>query len=318
MKRNEKITAELGTPSKTEGVKANTLESNLKVGEWLEKNKESISKDSNTIEKIDTIKSELDNKEYNKDTHPANRLKDPQSKVTFKLPEKKKKESTSASVKHFLNKYKRKLFLTLGLTTLLAPMSASGENKSISEKAFSDSVQTSDVKKIFRDSTQNNIDNVLKPGEKFRLLPEKIDVAGLTVEGRLLVATKETTKEVYLIKFSGEGEDLIGKELEALKALGLKPAPQKFLDEINTEAFNAAGKNLKVIDILDREAENLGQSRNMLVKENTVISIRNPVRTQTTEVGVMKDLGTTFDYATIAYRDKAENKTVGYSDTVTK
>jgi hypothetical protein len=66
---------------------------------------------------------------------------------------------------------------------------------------------------------------------------------------------------------------------------------------------------VKAIDVIYKEGENLGQTRPILVKENTVVNIRNAQGIQSTELESMQKLGTTFDYATIAYKDKDQNKT---------
>lgn len=190
---------------------------------------------------------------------------------------------------------------------------AEGVNNNVKDKVVTDSTQEAKMKGP-TDSLATTA-QILKADEKFREIPVSKEVGGIKIEGMILIPMpSDTTREYYIVQSSGEGSNLIGKELAALESLGLKPASGKYLDEINPEAFRKAGQNVKAIDVTFEEGENLGQTRPMMVKENTVILVRNPIRTQSTEVKAMEELGTSLDYATIVYKDKKDNKTVNFQD----
>lgn len=200
--------------------------------------------------------------------------------------------------------------IILGAGAVAAVGSAKAHEKS-PEKITTDSTISKQI--------EDPVNGPLKPGEKFRIIRETKQFDGLTLDGKLLLPImSDTTKEFYIVKFSGEGKNMIGKELEALKSMGLTPAPEKYLSEINPEAFKAAGSSVKAIDITKREAENLGQGAHALVKENDVVTVRNALnQINSMEIKAMEAVGGITDYATIAYKNKDKSTTANYSDGLT-
>ncbi len=173
-----------------------------------------------------------------------------------------------------------------------------------------------------KDSTKNTGEedpiNTLKPGEKFRQVPVNMELGGIKAEGMILIPMPgDTTKNYYLIKFSGEGENLIGKILAALKALNLKPGSGELLKYINDEAFRKAGKSVMAIDKIYTEAENLGQNQFVLVNENRTVMILNALKNiQTTEIRSMTQYGTTIDYAIFVTGEKNKSSSPNNGDYV--
>lgn len=196
-----------------------------------------------------------------------------------------------------------KKFLTIAAVTGASLTAKAEGNKNLSDSAHlkNKTEQASNP----TDSLFSSEANTLKPGEKFKEIIVGKEFAGIKVESMVLIPSTDTTKEVYLVSFSGEGDNLIGKELLALKNLGLKPASRNYFNQINPEAFKKVRQSVKAIDRVYSETEDLGQGNTPIpVKVNETIDVKNQFREQTTEVGAMNSLGTTFEYVTIAYKEK--------------
>jgi hypothetical protein len=103
-----------------------------------------ISPEERKAEEVELAKKEAEDAYPPKTAIPNKEISKEPKKAMVSEPE---KNNLSASVKHFLNKYKRKLFLTLGLAVLPA-MSASAGNTHNAERIFSDTTTTSDARKI--------------------------------------------------------------------------------------------------------------------------------------------------------------------------
>ncbi len=159
---------------------------------------------------------------------------------------------------------------------------------------------------VFSDSTiKTKAELPLAPGENYREIIVDKEIAGIKVESILLIPTDDTTKDVYLVEFSGKDKNMIDKEIRALEAMGLKPASSEYLEKVNMPAFKKVGQSIKIIDKIYQEAENLGQGKKHIsVNVNDVIDIRNPIKVQSTEIKAMTELGSTSDYATLAYKEK--------------